>query len=213
MSTYLGNIELEVDPSWRRYNEMASGNMYEPMLQQELINALSEDDVFYNIGSRWGIFSLIADKCGVNSEKIHNFEADKRNYDILLRNTPDRMNSTRAFVGNNQSNGHVILDNYSKKHQPPTVIKIDIEGGELNALLGAENILKRSSPELFVEVHPEYISDLGQSQSELIGLLKKSGYEIQITDHELVESGWADLDDIETPSVGTYMIHAFKNES
>jgi len=123
------------------------------------------------------------------------------------------MNSTRAFVGNNQNDKHVTLDNYSKKYDPPTVIKIDIEGGEFNALLGAENILKRRSPELFVEVHPKYISDLGQNQSGLIDLLKKSGYEIQMTDHELVESGWADIDDIETPSVGTYMIYAFKSES
>jgi hypothetical protein len=212
MFTQLGTIELKVDPSWRRYNEMASGNMYEPMLQQELINNLSKDDVFYNVGSRWGIFSLIANRCGVDSEKIHNFEADKRNYDILLRNIPDSMKSTRAFVGNNQSDEHITLDNYAKHHQYPTVMKMDIEGSELNALLGAENILKRSSPELFVEVHPEYISDLGKSQEELIDLLKKSGYEIQITDHELVKSGWTDLDDIETPSVGTYMIHAVKSE-
>lgn len=212
MCTQLGTIELEVDPSWRRYNEMASGNMYEPILQQEIINNLSGDDVFYNVGSRWGIFSLIAHKCGVDSKKIHNFEANNKNYDILLRNIPDSMKSTRAFVGNNQTNEHITLDNYAENYQYPTVMKIDIEGGELNALLGAENILKRSSPELFVEVHPEYISDLGKSQEELVDLLKKSGYAIQITDHELDNSGWTDLDDIETPSVGTYMIHAIKSE-
>jgi hypothetical protein len=38
-------------------------------------------------------------------------------------------------------------------------LKIDVEGGEAEVLLGATEILKNHHPTLFVEVHPQFLSD------------------------------------------------------
>jgi FkbM family methyltransferase len=58
----------------------------------------------------------------------------------------------------------------------PNVIKIDVEGAELLAIRGARNVLSRSSPILFVAVHPDAMRALGTSPSELVELLGQFGY-------------------------------------
>jgi FkbM family methyltransferase len=50
------------------------------------------------------------------------------------------------------------------------LMKIDVEGFELKALRGAQNVISRDRPHLFVEVHPNLISG---SHSEIIHLLSK----------------------------------------
>jgi hypothetical protein len=52
------------------------------------------------------------------------------------------------------------------------VIKIDIEGGELNVLKGAQEILRRCHPELFIEAHSE------RQREELRRYLEPFSYEI-----------------------------------
>lgn len=47
----------------------------------------------------------------------------------------------------------VTIDEYVKKgHTPPTVIKLDIEGGEYDAIVGATNTLMHSAPRIVMEV-------------------------------------------------------------
>jgi FkbM family methyltransferase len=58
----------------------------------------------------------------------------------------------------------------------PDVIKIDIEGAELLAVRGARSVLSKSSPILFVAVHPDAMRALGTSPSELVDLLGELGY-------------------------------------
>ena len=56
----------------------------------------------------------------------------------------------------------VSLDSFSREHIEPTLIKIDIEGGEAAALLGGERIFTSHRPILICDVHnkqtDEYIT-------------------------------------------------------
>jgi FkbM family methyltransferase len=45
------------------------------------------------------------------------------------------------------------LDNFMQTHLSPTLIKIDVEGGEAEVLRGAEKIFSRSTPVVLCEVH------------------------------------------------------------
>lgn len=64
----------------------------------------------------------------------------------------------------------------------PDVIKIDIEGFELKALRGAEQILRKSKPHIFLEAHlhgPTGVDmrDYGDDPEVLFGFLEILGYE------------------------------------
>ncbi|WP_414550955.1 FkbM family methyltransferase [Anabaena sp. CCY 0017] len=57
------------------------------------------------------------------------------------------------------------------------LIKIDVEGAELEVLRGAENILKKWHPVLVIEVHGFALPEFGSSVNELRNFLSNLGYE------------------------------------
>jgi len=63
------------------------------------------------------------------------------------------------------------------KHDP-TVIKIDVEGFELQVLAGAADLLTKTRPRLWIEVHPGYLRRQGRQAEEVSLFLKKLGYRI-----------------------------------
>jgi FkbM family methyltransferase len=68
----------------------------------------------------------------------------------------------------------------------PDLIKIDIEGFELEALRGAERILRQTRPTLIVEIHPPQLELCGGSAEAIYDLLRIQNYavqEIDRTDH------------------------------
>jgi hypothetical protein len=207
MQTPAGKIEFEVSPEWGRLYEIGTGGVYEPLLLNALYEILSEDSVFFNIGSRWGIFSIFAEECGVNNRKIHNFEADERTFNLLKRNVSEDQISNNFYVSDSDSGDSIKLDSYIKNHEKPTIIKIDIEGAEWKAIQGSRNLLKAHMPELFIEVHPKYIRDMGGSQDNLFSFLRDIGYELKIVNHRS-DSNWTSITDVKIPAEGDYLLHA-----
>jgi hypothetical protein len=59
----------------------------------------------------------------------------------------------------------------------PTFIKLDVEGGELAALRGAEATVKRLRPTLVVEVSDAQLLELGDSARKLDRWLVDHGYD------------------------------------
>jgi FkbM family methyltransferase len=51
----------------------------------------------------------------------------------------------------------VALDEFVRSHRPPTFIKIDVEGAEVEVLEGARALLERFHPALSIEIHGEAI--------------------------------------------------------
>jgi FkbM family methyltransferase len=62
------------------------------------------------------------------------------------------------------------LDDYISNHKPPTIMKIDIEGGEPPVLKGGLGLLKKYSPTIIMEFFPD---DLHR---EAVNILFNSGY-------------------------------------
>ena len=63
-------------------------------------------------------------------------------------------------------------------------VKLDVEGHEVDAILGAENLIKNNSPVLAIEVLP---GDINHGTCESVELLKKLGYK---NFYEMREQGW-----------------------
>ena len=85
----------------------------------------------------------------------------------------------------------VPLDDYAKEHSLyPTLIKIDVEGYEMEVLKGARQLLERR-PKLAIEIHsPSDLARYGASAAELLKLLDLSRYEC-----------WIQRDHFDTPTV------------
>jgi hypothetical protein len=64
----------------------------------------------------------------------------------------------------------------------PSLVKIDIEGFELEALKGADLLLSSIRPKLLMEIHPGQLTLCGGSEDELFQRLREHQYHWAIID-------------------------------
>lgn len=76
------------------------------------------------------------------------------------------------------------LDYFTKKYKIKNVdfIKIDVEGMDIEVLIGAMNILKRQKPSLLIE----YTNDKQSCLDEIIKILKDINYSFEILDRNIL---------------------------
>lgn len=160
--TFLGIYETEIRPSVREY---ARGC-----------------DCVYDVGANTGYYSLAFDRLGVRRICAFEPESEKLNLKKTLA-----VNKVRAeveifscFVGDavdtdacKISLDHVV---YTMGRPRPRLIKMDIEGGELEALRGARRLLLEFSPGLIVEVHSR------QLRADCRLFLEELGYAVRAID-------------------------------
>lgn len=86
------------------------------------------------------------------------------------------------------------FDSYIKKYNDLKIklIKIDVEGAEVQVLKGAEKYLKKYKPDILIEVIDESLRANGSSKKELFDYLKKLSY----TPFELTNDGLRKIIDI-----------------
>ncbi len=68
------------------------------------------------------------------------------------------------------------LDHLTATHKVPNIIKIDVEGYELNVLEGARDLLTNHSPKVFCALHPELLKVLGQTPEQLLEFMRQLEY-------------------------------------
>jgi FkbM family methyltransferase len=62
------------------------------------------------------------------------------------------------------------------------LIKIDVEGFEVNVLKGASNTIHQHRPILYIEVVDSYLTSKGSSAKELLDMIRQHNYKIQNAD-------------------------------
>lgn len=138
----------------------------------------------YDIGSNVGFYTLLASQLVGEQGSVYAFEPVPRNIFFLKKHLQiNKVKNVRVIgkavttnestvqfsLGSDCSSGFVSkdgsisvdsvsLDKFIEQGNPlPDLIKMDIEGGEYLALQGAENILKKSKPIIFLATHGKQV--------------------------------------------------------
>jgi len=164
---------------------------------------LRRGGVVYDIGAHVGYYSLIAARAVGPEGSVVAFEPDARNLSFLEEhvrsNELDQVEIVRAavgastrsdarfLVGDHPATGRlhelgtqpvevVSLDDFlTGRDRGPDIVKIDIEGGEAEALSGARRLLMRYRPLVFLATHGSHaerlslkiLSDVGYDPEKL----------------------------------------------
>lgn len=162
------------------YDLLPPPSSYEIYFDNHFSGAFNSE-VLYDIGAFTGdsIEGFLKTSRGKGYSEIHSFEPSPNNFNILKEYIESLPNPENRIFAHQLALGDVIgsiqveseygpasrvglgdidvpvstIDEFSKTHQPPTFIKIDIEGFEPNCLLGAKNTISQTAPVVAVCVY------------------------------------------------------------
>ena len=181
---------------------------YEATKQRAFAAAVRPGYVVYDVGANVGFYSLLASRLVGPRGRVMAFEPAPANLRYLRRHVAlnhsanvevvdaavsDRERFMRFDEGPNRYEGRlaahggievrcVSLDEFASTHAHPDVIKIDVEGGELDVLRGAAGLLASRRVTILLATHSE------QLRRECRQLLDESGYSSTEIDgaHEII---------------------------
>lgn len=171
---------------------------YEKQLLFE--KAIKPGSVVFDLGANVGFYTLLSSTLVGKTGKVVAFEPVPRNllylkkhllinniknvqiFEVAVSDKTGETNFDESFnpsVGKISKTGNlrvktVVLDELFKQEQIPlpNYIKIDIEGGELSALLGAKTVINLAKPTIFLATHGNEI------KNNCLNLLNKLEYDI-----------------------------------
>lgn len=186
--------------------------MGERQIIEHLLNAVSEDDVFYDVGANTGIYSCFVGKT-LQSGSVFAFEPHPANaeqcrsnlelngidgtvYQLALAATSGtaelNVADQKAGAGthslrNEEGRSSIRVDTrrgdelIAEDSLPtPTVMKIDVEGAELDVIRGMEETLRDDSfGTLYCEVHRNGIEEFGHAAGDVGELLRDWGFDVE----------------------------------
>jgi FkbM family methyltransferase len=171
-------------------------------VQHVLVGQLGPGSVFYDVGAGFGFYSLLGARLGAQTYAFEPDEesANALRHHTKLNSLMPKIELVRSavlaasgvafFDGATPDRGHgkplvpdypgssitvplTSLDDFVIQHPLPTLIKIDVEGSELEVLKGAEGLFSRCRPTVICEIHSASNSLFVSSWLERKGYLVK----------------------------------------
>lgn len=183
---------------------------YEIEKQRLLQSTVRPGDVVYDIGANAGFFTLLTSLLAGTSGRVYAFEPLPGNLQYLSEHirlngcsnctvleaavsdkdgyaqfeSSESRSEGRLSAGGGQRVRTLSIDSLVKQGlaAPPTVMKIDIEGGEYACLQGAAETIERFRPVIFLATHGP------QAHGDCAALLEKWNYALKPIDGQSLES-------------------------
>ena len=184
---------------------------YEPFETQILLSKAQGKTVF-DVGANIGYYTV---QLGKVAKKVVGFEPDREIRELLeenlrinaLGNMDIRslaLGAREGEIGFRVNRVHrgksaiTVRDEYDYSVQvqtldnfidqsgiQPDIIKVDIEGAEIDMLKGGKSFLSSAKDlQLFLEYNPDSLKDFGYQGKDMINLLLEYGFGIQIIDED-----------------------------
>ena len=191
---------------------LKSGKPWEPHFKTVVQHLVKEGDTVLDCGSNFGYNAVIMGKQIGPSGRLFAFEPQRivnqqLSGNMILNNiynaivvhaalgqeqglttmSPvpydlDWVNIGDTSIGEGGDEVQVItLDMIDSQ---PDFIKMDVQGYELFALLGAENTIKQSLPDIFIEIEEHQLAKFNVTKEQLLNYIKSFGYRMFRIDNE-----------------------------
>ncbi len=175
---------------------------YEPDIRKIFEEEINVNDIIYDLGAMVGLYTLLAAELVQEQGQVFAFEPSPRNIYYLKKHVGindyknikileyaicDSIGEMKFSEGKSISTGHLSEDGKlavetvsldilvnRKEILPPHFIKMDIEGAEYEALIGAKYILEQYHPKLLISIHSKEL------YTKCTEYLVKMGYKIKL---------------------------------
>lgn len=168
-----GHIGLTAMPASRMLSPQGRLYVFEPARVNCVY--LSRNIELNGISNTEVLNMFVGTEC---NENVEFFESD---YDSGLNS---------MVVRKNKNDFHKVLKKQvslnsfcSERGIFPEIIKIDVEGAELEVLSGASEVMRKSRPVIYLSLHPRHLELLGRKPEDIHGILSRTGYKISKNDN------------------------------
>lgn len=198
-------VVYKVDPSVLVARAILTDGVWEPAETHFIKRWLRPGMTVADVGANLGYYTLLCSRLVGNQGQVHAFEPTPRTFAILSENlringcsnvqtrscavgsqaarlqlveTPRYSGSGSNRLGLEAGDTEVItLD--SLQWQTLHLLKVDVEGFDLQVLRGAVETLRRCRPVVLVEVNPDGLMKCGDTARELREFLEGLGYRLR----------------------------------
>lgn len=186
------------------YPRYKNNGLHERKVTELIVENCKKAESFVDVGSHIGFFTCVVGKL-FPQMKVHSFEMEKQVFELLQKNV-DLNKLDNVFLYNCAVSDSNKVVYYEKPNEPnekttlcrknkvsvstesialddlgfvPDVVKIDVEGTELDVLNGMKKVLPLIKA-IFIELHPEFYKN---NESDLILEFLKDFRVYEICDH------------------------------
>ena len=166
---------MQVD--FRHQTKMYLG-LYEIEIAKYFRSMIGNGCASFDVGGQGGYDALMLAKLS-NGGRVVSIECDPHAAAVMRETfalNPYPIETIEALVGKSDGAAQTTLDSIADRTFMPDFIKIDIDGGEVDALLGAERILATRKPGLIIETHSPEL------EAGCLDVLRRHGYAPKIVD-------------------------------
>ena len=180
-----------------------------------VVSKVKEEMIILDVGADIGYYSLLFSKLVGNNGMIYSFEPipEAKGYldvNICLNNIMNVKSYEFALFdeegfsyiedpfGKSRLNNNPDMQNYDsirvqtkkfdslKINSRIDLIKIDVEGSEMNVLTGMKETIKKYHPIILLELHCDLIKQYSYLPEDVIGYLEKENYLISPVDQDTI---------------------------